>query len=231
MINLLSLLSIFLYSADAYAKEYKKFRMEMPIEKKMIEEEEYSFFEQEYAPPYELDLLTAKNKKKNESPEAALAMYFASILEGDVDGVVGVMSKNEGKSFRNKTTEEQFTKMSALKKQADVLLKSRAIKLNKKYFIDNKQLIIDYTIYNISDNSKILDWIAIVVFENNTWRVCGECGSKPSDALYPILVNKNYKFIGREKRIARDKIITPKPSAPFINIDEKARDNERTQPK
>ncbi len=208
-VELMSLLLFLSGYQSAYAADRGSFTIEQPIEKKIIEEEVCTFLEQTYDPPYEIHITNDMAKVANVSPEGALTLYFSSILKGDVDRRLDVLTDNDRKTFKNKTSEQQLSEMEKLKKQVEVLLKGRKVVLYKKMSIGNSHVIIDYSIRKISDDSLVLDIPVPLELENNQWKINRNWASDIGHILYPFLLNRNYRFPESEKIITVNKTNTP----------------------
>jgi hypothetical protein len=207
LVEIMSLLLFLSGYQSAYAVDGGSFTIEQPIEKKIIEEEVYTFLEQTYDPPYEIHITNDMTKVTNMSPEGALTIYFSSILRGDVDRMLDVITENDRKMFKNKTSEEQLSEMAELKKQAEVFLKGNKIVFLKKMSIGNSYVIIDCSIFKIPDGRLVFDLPFSLELENNKWKRCSDCTDKHK--LYPFLLNLNIRFPGNEKIITVNKTNTP----------------------
>jgi hypothetical protein len=114
--GIMSLMFFLVGTQSAYATDESVVPiLEQPIEKKIIEEEVYTFIEQTYDPPYEIDLTNNMDKVTNASPEGAVALDYLSLLQGDWDQRLEVITENDVKIFKSKPLEEQKSEVAKVK--------------------------------------------------------------------------------------------------------------------
>ncbi len=199
-----------------YAQEGPKFVMTPPEEKRIIIEEVYPFTARQYDSPVEVQLLSSPDETSFATPEDVLIAHLSAALKGDFTWMASLETESERKKREALSDEARAKAQSELKTQVDLLLRNNRIVFMKRFEVGDV-VIIEFSVFSRESGERVLTLPAVFILERGQWKK----GGLPH--IHPLLVNLNYRFPGREKRVPptsdqerRRTISTGKPRPPFF---------------
>lgn len=186
----IAILALFLLvSQQGYTQEDGRRIMTLPAERQIIEEEKYLFAEQQYNPPFEIQLISDRRNTSKATPEDVLIAYLSAILKGDPQWMLDLLTESDRKIFENKTVEKQEKEITSLKRRLETLLEGNRIVLERK-ITANSYVVINYAAFDRESGKRLSTLFASFMQEKSVWKKCLKCGSTDSSPPFKAIKAK-----------------------------------------
>ena len=177
----------FLLFHEGYTQEDGRRVMTLPAERQTTEEEKYLFAEQQYNPPFEIQLISDRRNTSKATPEDVLIAYLSAILKSDSQWMLDLLGESDRKIFENKTVEEQEKEITSQKRRLETLLEGNRIVLEKK-ITANSHVVINYAAFDRESGKRLSTLFASFVQEKSVWKKCLKCGSTDSSPPFKAIM-------------------------------------------